>query len=374
MAPISTYLTTLLKPPSNLDSHSTLAPIESDTLLRVRNTAKPTPQNQNPNFQPGTGTWDPHTINNKGIFALFALLGVAMVLTAIWFFFWAKNGGFHFREGDWEDYKSTVLRRKGPNGTTLSGATKTTKLGGGSIVAEAAGEKGGKAWKRGEQKQGKKGKRGNKNNADPDIRAYRHEKPARVGGLNREADGVGMHDFAYTDNTYSDDISSQAHSAFVPINTPRAAAKKAGQWTKPAKKEHPTTPTTPKTQKKKDFYHHTPTSNASTDSHRPLRPHQYTASNDTTPTRSRNSSPRKSTARGSVPGSFYTEPLDFESRYHGSDGVSEDSRGTKAYFHPIPGLGSDGGRGRGGAGNAGFRRGRGRRDSLSDSEGETVGS
>ena len=46
--------------------------------------------------------------------------------------------------------------------------------------------------------------------------------------------------------------------------------------------------------------------------------------------------------------------------------MTEDSRGTKAYFHPIPGLGTEGRNGGGG-----FRRGRGRRDSLSDSEGET---
>lgn len=61
-------------------------------------------------------------------------------------------------------------------------------------------------------------------------------------------------------------------------------------------------------------------------------------------------------------------------------GWTEDSRGTKAYFHPIPGLGAGtggaGGVGSGGYGRGsygGFRRGRGRRDSLSDSEeGETV--
>ena len=74
-----------------------------------------------------------------------------------------------------------------------------------------------------------------------------------------------------------------------------------------------------------------------------------------------------------MPGSFYTEPLDFESRYSATNsdaGMTEDSRGTKAYFHPIPGLGSDAGR----APAGGFRRGRGRRDSLSDSEGETMAS
>ena len=47
-----------------------------------------------------------------------------------------------------------------------------------------------------------------------------------------------------------------------------------------------------------------------------------------------------------------------------SEADTEQSRGTKAYFHPIPGLSAGGGNG--------FRRGGGRRrDSLSDSEGET---
>lgn len=66
-----------------------------------------------------------------------------------------------------------------------------------------------------------------------------------------------------------------------------------------------------------------------------------------------------------MPGN-YTEPLDFESRYT-APSEAETDQGTKAYFHPIPGLSRSGD----GVG-AGFRRGggRGRSDSLSDSEGE----
>lgn len=83
-----------------------------------------------------------------------------------------------------------------------------------------------------------------------------------------------------------------------------------------------------------------------------------------------------------MPGSYgnYTEPLDFESRYTESEaGETDNSRGTKAYFHPIPGLGAgNGSSGQRGSGNGGygFRRAgaRGRRDSLSDSEGETMAS
>lgn len=87
-------------------------------------------------INPSIGVTDPNNINNVGIFILFGLIGVAFVVTGIWFFFWAKNGGFYFKEDDWEDYKSTVLRRKGPNGTLLSGATPSTNLGGGSVYKD----------------------------------------------------------------------------------------------------------------------------------------------------------------------------------------------------------------------------------------------
>ena len=232
------------------------------------------------------------------------------------------------------------------------------------MVANGGQDMAEKGFKRGAQA-GRMGKapRGNKNNDDADVRAYRHEKPARVGGLNREADGIFKHDFApYSDHTYSDTTSEPSAGVHIPINTPKA--KKENKWAKT--NATPTTPTAKKDAKSR-FYNQTPNSNASTDSQRPLRPNAASPSGHSTPTRSRQHSPTKQ-PRHSVPGSFYTEPLDHESRYGGSnsDVMTEDSRGTKAYFHPIPGLGVEG---RGGGG--GFRRGRGRRDSLSDSEGET---
>lgn len=164
-----------------------------------------------------------------------------MVLASIWFFLWAKNGGFQWSGHDWDDYKSTVLRRKGPDGKTLSNATKSTKLGGGSVVHNQA------RWEAktvvGRDEKGRKGVLGKRGFAgthsigyhddfttqfsgdtmteqtsvvgDPrrqknhrssdkkgggdhskrysnrdDVRAYRAEKPARVGGLNRPADGT----------------------------------------------------------------------------------------------------------------------------------------------------------------------------------------
>ena len=351
------------------------SPLQAGSYLATRNAAPAKDQHD-----PGSGAFDPRTINNRGFFALFALLGAALVLAAIWFFFIAPNGGFVFKEGDWDEYKSTVLRRKGPNGTTLSGATKTTDLGGGSVVAD--GSRDGNFSEIGVREKGKKkakkaektAPRGNKNGHDVDVRAYRHEKPAKVGGLNRAPDG-SYHDFAYssTEPTISE-MSQSGYTPFVPINTKRR------------EKSKPVAPSgskTPKKSQSSSFYTHTP---GSTDSHRPLRAHEYApSSSDSTPTRSRQSSPRKHHRQPSMPGSYgtYTEPLDFESRYSsvgGSEaGETDNSRGTKAYFHPIPGLGAGNGSSgqRSGAHAAhGFRRGggRGRRDSLSDSEGETLGS
>ena len=308
-----------------------------------------------------------------------------MVLASIWFFFWAKNGGFIFKKGDWDEYKSTVLRRKGPNGTTLSGATKTTKLGGGSVVADADDDDEKGAWKRGVQKHegkggggknGEKWRRGNKNNDDADMRAYRHEKPARVGGLNREADGVVGREYAAaygdTGTVYSDDLTpstiSGSAAGYVPINTPRQKAPRSNNHSKPTvKATDPTTPT-PKKNRHSHIYA-SPASNGSTDSHRPLRPNgAQPGSGASTPTRTPRHIQQMRGSRnggGSMPGSFYNEPADWERGYMGSETGTEDSRGTKAYFHPIPGLtkGNGGGFRRGGGG--GYGRGGG---SLSDSE------
>lgn len=363
-------------------------------------TSTPPPVHQ---VEPGAGTFDPRDINNRGIFALFALLGASLVLASIWFFFWAKNGGFHFREGDWEDYKSTVLRRKGPNGKTLSNATHSTELGGGSVVPEADRdhesfvETGGDGVVLQEQQQLKKKKnrkpRGKKNNADPDVRAYRHEKPAQVGGINREADGSYHTDFA--DST---EASSEIYSA-RPTTIPRSNSiisdshfhSHSPRTHSPSRTHsrsnpnpNPTTPT--RHHLLRNFY---PTSSQASSS--PTRPLHRPANTATTPTRSRRASPRKQphphhrAPSTNMSGSAsYTEPLDFESRYtavSSEAGETEDQRGTKAYFHPIPGLAGGsggGGGGSGGMGNSGghsrggFRRGggRGRRDSLSDSEGE----
>ncbi|KAF2272368.1 uncharacterized protein EI97DRAFT_436996 [Westerdykella ornata] len=202
------------------------------------------------------GTKPPDAFDNKGFQALFAIIGMGMVLTALWFFFWAKNGGFKWGENDWEDYKSTVLRRKGPDGKTLSNATKSTRLGGGSVVhggsygAESSvgytdetatsadlsemreveegrgvgafGLRGGDASKK------KHRREGTNNYKDQDVRAYREEKPARVGGLNRKADGVYT-DFSNTGSDLGSNVSSK------PLVTVSAKEKKKEEKAKEAR-------------------------------------------------------------------------------------------------------------------------------------------
>ncbi|KAH6889900.1 hypothetical protein B0T10DRAFT_42948 [Thelonectria olida] len=207
----------------------------TDHIARAHNTltarsVKSTSDRHEPTVDASSGVLDPHDINNVGFFVLFALIGLAFVVTGIWFFFWAKNGGFKFKENDWDDYKSTVLRRKGPNGTILSGATRTTNLGGGSVykdvadddnttvVTDDAGtvlsgitagasdifarEKRKKKQEKRDKERAKKGKRTSKRvvgndgvldetaerDAKAELRQYRHERAARVGGMNKQSD------------------------------------------------------------------------------------------------------------------------------------------------------------------------------------------
>jgi hypothetical protein len=219
------------------------------------------------------GVTPPQDIPNKAIFALFGLIGAGFVCTGIWFFFWAKNGGFYFKETDWEDYKSTVLRRKGPNGTLLSGATESTDLGGGSVVhgekssrwglgkkskkgmkrykdfdeeSEITGSGGGstlgsemselvrkdrreKKVKKIKKETKLRGGAGVEEEEEVDagvrdaLRSYRHEKPARVGGLNKQPDGSAWDGSANDNSTATSDLlSNREHT---PTNTPTKSRK-----------------------------------------------------------------------------------------------------------------------------------------------------
>ncbi|KAK4114884.1 hypothetical protein N656DRAFT_777078 [Canariomyces notabilis] len=214
-----------------------LGPLGARSVLLARDPAEP-------QRDPHSGALRPDEINNNAVFAVFGLIGAGFVILGIWFFFWAKNGGFYFKKNDWEDYKSTVLRRKGPNGTIYSNATPSTILGGGSVYKDVddgttttgddlttvvsattgiTGITGGvsdilgreKRRKKREQKEREKERRREEKarekekkksrrkvgqdgvlvdeeaeaEAKEQLRSYRHEKPARVGGINREADG-----------------------------------------------------------------------------------------------------------------------------------------------------------------------------------------
>lgn len=205
--------------------------------LRRRDPAPAPP----PSYQPSSGTIAPESFNNKGLFALFALLGAAMVLAAIWFFFWAPNGGFRWRKNDWDDYKSTVLRRKGKDGKTLSNATPRTDLGQKSIAGTFDNERQEEMAELGslggfsdrpnhreksprEQRQHKPRTHRRHEPLDDAVRAYRSERPARVGGMNRDHDGSHF-DFTNSERseTYSDVISNNSRTHL----NPRAAAPDA---------------------------------------------------------------------------------------------------------------------------------------------------
>ena len=216
---------------------ASLGPLAARAVLLGRDPAEE-------HHPPDEGALHPQDINNNAVFAVFGILGVAFVLVGIWFFFWAKNGGFYFKENDWDDYKSTVLRRKGPNGTIYSDATESTVLGGGSVYKDVddhttttgddlttvvsattgiTGITGGvsdfsgreKRRKKREQKEREKERRREEKHREKEerkksrrkvdggvivdeeaeaeaqehLRNYRHEKPARVGGINRETEG-----------------------------------------------------------------------------------------------------------------------------------------------------------------------------------------
>lgn len=362
-------------------------PLTALPHLTPRNPAPATPQ-------VGSGSVPPNAINMKGIQALFALIGASFVICAIWFFFWAKNGGFQWRKGDWEDYKSTVLRRKGPDGKTLSNATKSTRLGGGSVVASGYSDEGTETMtelsseapiikeKRGAKKAGKKAGKGLRGGGggssgiakenkkaqhqrqqkeerweggfDHDVRAYRHEKPAKVGGLNRDSDAQ----FYGTD--YSDTDPSSLGRAAGPresssYHRQATTSRQSSRQSSPHKHHQPQRQSQPRS---RDFsYGHdhgftaTPTTAPPTTV--PTSSPTPPSSPPPPPARaSRYHSPSKPpTPRHSVPGS-YIEPLDFDA----------ESQGTKSYSHPLPGLA------------AGFRAGNGngraraRRDSLDDSD------
>jgi hypothetical protein len=191
----------------------------------------------------GTGVKAPQDFNNAGFMFLFAILGTAMVVASIYFFFVAKNGGFRWNgKKDWDDYKSTVLRRKGPNGTTLSNATKSTKLGGGSIVPKWAkteytrssessyDPKEMQEMEDGNAHGGRREQHRHASRHDPELQAYKHEKAAKVGGINTSHHG-SQWDYTNTDRSVvsAPPVSKQEKQAAAKEEKERKRREKAEQ-------------------------------------------------------------------------------------------------------------------------------------------------
>jgi hypothetical protein len=400
---ISLYIARSLKSSSSSLSNSASSIISRSSALLKRDSE----------YTPGSGVTPPTSIPNNAVFALFGLIGAAFVITGIWFFFWARNGGFHFQEGDWDDYKSTVLRRKGPNGTTLSGATRTTDLGGGSVVGKKARRlrykdvddmessigtasemsevKSLRSGRKTRSKTGKSGLRGGdiadettslagSEQPDDDVRAYRHEKPARVGGLNRVPDGSAFE--GSTQDSHSDLLSNRQHT---PTSTPTKKLRKDNYTSDgtPGIRHIQTTPPSSNfwsSSSKKESTHKALVQQDREDrikaEARKLqekgraagsgrRDFSYTIGDDASTVvsgttvdeerRARRERRQSRSPEKKIPGS-----------YTASEGGSDIS-GTKSYHHPIPGLSSSYATERRKERAGGYRRGR--RDELSDSDG-----
>lgn len=346
-----------------------------------------------------------------------------MVVASIWFFFWAKNGGFVWRQGDWDDYKSTVLRRKDKDGKTLSNATKSTKLGQKSIAGtfsdygeneKYAGSDYGYHGVGGRKKKSRPHGGKSRQPIDDDMLAYRHEKPAVVGGLNGEADGSHW-DYTNTDRS---DLSSK-HSA-APLRPKPASPKKKGFMEKKREKKEEREREKEKEKRqrkaasksrnnvreehllghrdstiapsiiapstiayteesyvsdhyydKDDSYYNAyrpPTKPYAEGHYSPRRqsPHRQSPHNSrpNSANHQRQSS-RPSSANHQRQPSTIKKPSRPHSSYAYSEAGTTDT-GTRGYPHYIPELGPRGGR------DAGYRRDAfgGRRDSLSDSDGD----
>lgn len=332
------------------------------------------------------GAIDPSDINMKGIQAIISIICVAFILGAIWFFFWAKNGGFQFRKGDWEEYKSTVLRRKGPNGTTLSNATKSTRLGGGSVVGQGYSDRDSNTYAdetstiytgtmtelssstapiiknknkersddattqyTGDNRQAKRKARREReerakerkqremreadfeNGHDGDVRAYMREKPARVGGINAASDTLHYGtDYTETEPSIVYSV-SRGPASVAPAPAPAAPAP-----TQPSPYA-PSVPSHAHRSSRNINIQHSPERREARETREPRetrRDFSYTIG-----AHQEREQFTSAPARGSTP-----PPMRV--------GVAVQTTNTKTYHHPIPGL-TPGGR------QGGFRRGAG---------------
>jgi hypothetical protein len=342
-------------------------------------------------YDPGTGSKPANAFNNNIMLIMFAVIGSCMALGVLWFFFMAKNGGFTWRNGDWDDYKSTVLRRKGPDGKTLSNATKSTKLGGGSIVPKWHKRWSGKSSNAGSDyydkysdisasspaksiisnsthdsdvemaesprrhnrtpnRQSHQRSRSHLQNQvqDPEFDAYRSERPAAVGGYNKPAEG-SHYDYTNTDRS---EFSSQMPAGKI-SRKERKDRDKREKETRSKNKDAKSPKKNPPSPTRSPVQHASTISSNSRQSH----PHgvafpspsakergsYYTNYRPTGPTLravgpedQRTNSQRQNHRRSvpNLPGSYADD--DYEDVDHSYVGSEE--TGTKSYKHHIPGL------------------------------------
>lgn len=335
---------------------------------------------------PCAGCLDPSKVNNKVYFSLFALIFLAIVLASIWFFFHAKNGGFHWQQGDFEDWKSTVLRKKDANGNTIYSARsvvsrprKSDRIAAKSVVGyDEKGRKGIMAIRgfggshsvyysdgftqysggdrsdamtsisrnNNEKRQTKPKIRGGYTEAptttdhsrryrDRDLRDYKHEKPARVGGMNRSADGTS---YDYSDRSETLTEMTETSSA-APIlsssNRKREKAEKRAaedaarmerKWRKEAEraaaalaKENAASASASPRKPSSPVKSHIPASKAPKSSKRGE-------------SRSRSSSPKKSAAPRQRDYSFSGAPDESSTVYTGTYTTTSGTRTNSSYY------------------------------------------
>lgn len=335
-------------------------------------------------YDPGHGVRPPETFNNKGYFALFAILGAAMVVVSIWFFFWAKNGGFHWEQGDWDDYKTTVLRRKDKNGKTLTNATPPTNLGEKSIAGTWDIEKDDRgdieaqdfAHPRRTNNSGKRARpsRNHREPSDEDLRAYRRERSAKVGGLNRQQDGSQFASSNHSRSDFGSDISARplrpsplkqehapppAKKGFMEKKREKAAEKKAA---KEEKKREKDAAKKPKERPRHTFaademsnadmsqtYRREPQAETYLNYRPPAPPHAASRRHEARQS-SRQYPTSGSPHRGSPSGTRQPSPTKpaaaRQQRHPGSFDAYSDAgtsdTGTKVYSHHIPGISREG--------------------------------
>ena len=214
-----------------------------------------------------------------------------------------------------------------------------------------------------------------KNSQDRDVRAYRAEKVARVGGINKMADGdlgVDVEGHKQQRGSYKSSsrrdhkttVSSAGASETASNHSDGLTGDGDRQYQKRSQRgQHQESP------RGQDSSRGQGQSQSQSQSQKPIRHVPRSTKDRHTPRSSTqhnsHTTNHTTTAAGSSAGDGvregrYTDPLDFQSHNSGSvygEGTngsgsgmgSEQIRNTKAYFHPIPGLT---GSSRGGGGGA----------------------